>query len=167
MKVIAMKQSEGGAMDTGISQEASQKIAAELCNVLADSYLLLLKTHYYHWNVTGPHFQALHTMFELQYNALFLAVDEVAERIRSLGFVAPGTYREYAALSAVKEDEALPEGWQVMVKNLVEAHEALIRRLRAAIPVAVEGSDDTTADLLTGRLAEHEKTAWMLRSTLG
>ncbi len=167
MGVIAMKNKNGASVNIGIDADSRKSMAEYLSTVLADSYLLLLKTHYYHWNVTGEHFQSLHTMFETQYNELFAAVDEVAERIRSLGFIAPGTYHEYAELSTIAEDKSLPDSWKDMVNNLVEAHEAIARKLHEGIAIAGEAGDDTTTDLLTGRLAAHEKTAWMLRSLLG
>ena len=134
--------------------------------LLADSYTLYLKTHNFHWNVTGPMFNTLHTMFEEQYTALALAVDEVAERIRALGFPAPGSYAAYARLTSVAESEDVP-GATDMVAQLVAAHETVARTAREIFPSAEDGGDEVTVDLLTQRLQYHEKTAWMLRSILG
>ena len=152
-------------IDIGIPESNRVEIAQGLSKVLADSYTLYLKTHNFHWNVTGPMFQTLHTMFETQYNELALAVDEVAERIRSLGEFAPGSYAQFATLSSVKEETGVPEATE-MVKQLVEGHEAVARTARAVYPAADSGSDEATADLLTQRIASHEKSAWMLRSLI-
>jgi len=152
-------------IDIGIPEQQRQEIAADLGRLLADSYSLYLKTHYYHWNVVGPMFQTLHLMFEQHYNALALAVDEVAERIRSLGEIAPGTYREFSGLSAIEEDEEVPAA-EDMIRNLVFAHEQVVRTARSAMPAAEDADDATTADLLTRRMEFSEKTAWMLRSLL-
>ena len=162
--------SEGSAMgamkiDTGISPDHREKIAAGLERVLADSYTLYLKTHKYHWNVTGPMFQTLHVMFETQYTELALAVDEIAERIRALGALSPGSYREFGALTAIPEDDDSPDA-VTMIRRLVEAQETVVRTARAAFPAAAEADDQATADLLTQRMQVHEKTAWMLRSLL-
>jgi len=156
-----------GAMkiDTGIAPAHREKIAAGLEKVLADSYTLYLKTHKYHWNVTGPMFQTLHVMFEEQYTELAMAVDEIAERIRALGALSPGSYREFLALTAVPEDEDHPDA-TTMIRRLVEAQETVVRTARAAFPAAEEADDQATADLLTQRMQVHEKTAWMLRSLL-
>lgn len=152
-------------LNIGIEEGARKDIAQGLSRVLADSYTLYLKTHNYHWNVTGPMFQTLHLMFEGQYTELATAVDDIAERIRSLGEKAPGTYREFGALTSIKEDEgAVPA--REMIANLVESHETLIRTARSVFPKAEEASDEATADLLTQRIQLHEKTAWMLRSLL-
>lgn len=152
-------------IDIGISEKDRKKIAAGLSKLLADTYTLYLKTHNFHWNVTGPMFQTLHLMFETQYNELALAVDLVAERIRSLGFPAPGTYSEYAKLSSIKETEGVPKA-QDMIKLLVEGQEAVVRTARSIFPAAEAAHDEATADLLTQRIQLHEKTAWMLRSLL-
>jgi starvation-inducible DNA-binding protein len=156
-----------GAMkiDTGIEPAQREKIAKGLALVLADSYTVYLKTHKYHWNVTGPMFQTLHVMFEGQYTELALAVDEIAERIRALGTLAPGSYREFAKLTSIPEDEDNPDA-VTMIRRLVEAQEAVVRTARAAFPAAAEADDQATADLLTQRMQVHEKTAWMLRSLL-
>lgn len=149
----------------GIPTEQREAIAAGLSRLLADEYTLYLKTHYYHWNVTGPMFNTLHLMFETQYTALALAVDAVAERIRALGVFAPGSYRQFAELSSVDDDAAVPDALS-MVRNLLLAREACVRTARSVIALAQQGGDEPSADLLTQRLQEHEKTAWMLRSLL-
>lgn len=152
-------------IDIGISQNDREGIADGLSKLLADSYTLYLKTHNFHWNVTGPMFQTLHLMFETQYTELALAVDVIAERIRSLGFPAPGTYKQYAALSTIKEEEGVPKA-QDMIRLLVEGQEAVVRTARSLYPVVEKANDEATADLLTQRIQLHEKTAWMLRSLL-
>ena len=152
-------------LNTGISTEHRQKLADELSRLLADSYTLYLKTHNFHWNVTGPMFQTLHVMFEEHYTELALAVDLIAERIRALGFPAPGSYAAYARLSSVVDTDGVPSAME-MVKLLVEAHETVIRTAREAVNAAEEAGDQATADLGTQRLQIHEKTAWMLRSLL-
>lgn len=152
-------------IDIGIPETERKEIAEGLSHLLADSYLLYLKTHYYHWNVTGPMFQTLHLMFEEHYNELAPAVDVIAERIRALGEFAPGTFGAYGKLGSIKEDNAVPAATD-MIRNLVEAHEAVIRTARKVMPAAEKGGDEATADLVTQRLQIHEKTAWMLRSLL-
>jgi starvation-inducible DNA-binding protein len=152
-------------IDIGIDQNDRQQIAEGLGKLLADTYSLYLKTHNFHWNVTGPMFQTLHLMFEAQYNELALAVDLIAERIRSLGFPAPGTYSEFAQLSSIKETAGVPKA-QDMIRLLVEGQEAVVRTARSLYPVVEKASDEATADLLTQRIQLHEKTAWMLRSLL-
>ncbi|HEY8941743.1 MAG TPA: Dps family protein [Cellvibrio sp.] len=152
-------------IDIGISQSQREEIAHGLSRLLADTYTLYLKTHNFHWNVTGPMFQTLHLMFETQYTELALAVDLVAERIRSLGFPAPGTYKQYAALSSIKEEEGIPNA-QEMIKLLVEGQEAVVRTARSLFATVEAAHDEATADLLTQRIQLHEKTAWMLRSLL-
>lgn len=159
------KKSNATQINIGISDKDRKKIAAGLSRLLADTYTLYLKTHNFHWNVTGPMFNTLHLMFEEQYNELWLAVDLVAERIRTLGVVAPGTYREFAKLSSIPEADGVPAA-EEMVRQLVEGHEAIVRTARAIFPDADAASDEPTADLLTQRLQTHEKTAWMLRSLL-
>ncbi|MDQ3003508.1 MAG: DNA starvation/stationary phase protection protein [Fibrobacterota bacterium] len=153
-------------IDIGIGEKERTDIADGLSKVLADTYTLYLKTHNYHWNVTGPMFQTLHLMFEGQYNELALAVDLVAERIRALGLPAPGTYEDFARLASIKEEAGVP-GAQDMIKKLVQGHEAVVRTSRSVFPVAEKSSDQPTMDLLTQRMQVHEKTAWMLRSLLG
>ncbi|MGD9842275.1 MAG: Dps family protein [Steroidobacteraceae bacterium] len=152
-------------INIGISEADREKIAQGLSKLLADTYSLYLKTHNFHWNVTGPMFQTLHLMFETQYNELALAVDLVAERIRALGFPAPGTYSEYAKLSSIKETAGVPKA-EEMIRLLVEGQEAVVRTARSIFPAADSATDEATADLLTQRIQLHEKTAWMLRSLL-
>lgn len=152
-------------INIGIADKDRKKIADGLSRLLADTYSLYLKTHYFHWNVTGPMFNTLHLMFEEQYNELWLAVDSVAERIRTLGVVAPGTFGDFAKLSSVPEAKGVPAA-EDMIRQLVEGHEAVVRTARAIFPLADAASDEPTADLLTQRLQIHEKTAWMLRSLL-
>jgi starvation-inducible DNA-binding protein len=152
-------------LNIGIDAQHRERIASHLSKVLADTYTLYLKTHNFHWNVTGPMFQTLHLMFEAQYNEAALAVDAIAERIRALGFPAPGTYKQFAALSSIPEDEGVPKAPE-MIKRLVEGHEAVARTARGAFGVASEANDQPSCDLLTQRMQLHEKTAWMLRSLL-
>ncbi len=153
------------AMDTGIAARDRAAIAGGLSRLLADNYTLYLKTHNFHWNVTGPMFNTLHLMFETQYNELWLANDLIAERIRSLGHPAPGTYAEYVKLASVKETPGQP-GAEKMVRLLVEGNEAVARTARGIFPAAERAGDEPTADLLTQRMQVHEKNAWMLRSLL-
>ncbi|HEX9853197.1 MAG TPA: Dps family protein [Woeseiaceae bacterium] len=153
-------------MDIGLTTEQRQNIAAGLSRLLADSYTLYLKTHNYHWNVIGPQFSSLHTMFEQQYTELAIAVDEIAERIRSLGVRAPGSYAEFAKLTAVQEATG-NETATDMIRELVTGQETIVRTARQAFPAADEANDEPTADLLTQRMQSHEKNAWMLRSMLG
>lgn len=152
-------------INIGISDEHRRAIADGLSRTLADTYTLYLKTHNFHWNVTGPMFQTLHLMFETQYNELALAVDAIAERIRALGFPAPGTYSEYAKLSSISETEGVPTA-EEMIALLVEGQEAVARTAREVFATADKANDEPTADLLTQRLQIHEKNAWMLRSLL-
>lgn len=152
-------------IDIGIPEADRQRIVEGLARVLADTYTLYLKTHNYHWNVTGPMFNTLHTMFEVQYNELWMAVDEVAERIRSLGEFAPGTYQAYAELTSIEDDKGVPKA-VAMIENLVKGHEAVARTARAVLPTASDVGDEATADLLIQRMQASEKTAWMLRSML-
>ncbi|MEM0954406.1 MAG: Dps family protein [Pseudomonadota bacterium] len=154
------------SIDIGIDEKDRIEIAAGLSRLLADSYTLYLKTHNYHWNVTGPMFNTLHQMFEVQYTELATAVDEIAERIRALGVVAPGSYKAFAALTEIEEDEAVPTAEQ-MIANLVAGQETVARTARSLFPIVEKASDEPSADLLTQRLQVHEKTAWMLRSMLG
>ena len=152
-------------IDIGIKEADRVKIAQGLSRLLADTYTLYLKTHNFHWNVTGPMFQTLHLMFETQYNELALAVDLIAERIRALGVPAPGTYREFATLSSIKEPKGVPNATQ-MIRELVAGQEAVARTARSVFPLVEKVNDEPSADLLTQRLQVHEKTAWMLRSLL-
>lgn len=153
------------AVNIGISEADRAKIAKGLSKFLADSYTLYLQTHNFHWNVTGPMFNTLHTMFMTQYTEQWAALDLIAERIRALGHSAPGTYAEYAKLASVKEVSGVPKAMD-MVRILVDAQEATARTARGLFPVVDKANDQPTADLLTQRLDVHEKTAWMLRSLL-
>ena len=153
-------------MDTGISTEDRAKIVESLSTVLADAFMVYLKTHNFHWNVTGPMFNTLHTMFMTQYTELWNAVDPVAERIRSLGHPAPGSYAQFSQLASVPDVPVTPPKALEMVRILVQGHEAVARTARELFPVADEASDEPTADLLTQRMTVHEQTAWMLRSLL-
>ena len=152
-------------LNIGINTSDRQDIASGLSKLLADSYSLYLKTHNYHWNVTGPQFNTLHTMFEQQYTELAAAVDEIAERIRALGIKAPGSYSAYAALTSIDEGSG-DERAEEMIRQLVIGQETVARTAREAFPAAEKDSDDPTADLLTQRMQIHEKNAWMLRSML-
>ncbi|WP_282607682.1 Dps family protein [Pelagibius sp. Alg239-R121] len=152
-------------INTGIPEEERKNVAKGLSHLLADSYTLYLKTHNFHWNVTGPMFQSLHAMFEEHYTELATAVDEIAERIRALGEPAPGSYAAFARLSSIQESEDVPNASE-MVKQLVEAHEAVAKTARGVLPIADAGDDEVTMGLLADRLAVHEKTAWMLRSMI-
>jgi starvation-inducible DNA-binding protein len=153
------------AIDIGIDESDREAIADGLRHLLADSYTLYLKTHRYHWNVTGPMFQTLHLMFEQQYNELALAVDLIAERIRALGVLAPGSYHEFSELSAVPQDHDDPDATE-MIQRLVKGQETVVRTARSIFPAVEHARDEPTADLLTQRMQVHEKTAWMLRSLL-
>lgn len=152
-------------MDIGISEQDRHAIVDGLSRLLADTYTLYLKTHNFHWNVTGPMFQTLHLMFETQYTELAAAVDVIAERIRALGSFAPGTYGDFARLSSIKEPDGVPNA-QEMIRQLVQDQEAVIRTARSMFKAVDQASDEPTADLLTQRMQVHEKTAWMLRSLL-
>ena len=153
------------AMDTGISAKDRSKLAQGLSRLLADTYILYLKTHNYHWNVEGPMFQTLHIMFMEQYTEAWNAIDPIAERIRALGHYAPGTYKQYIKLASVKETEGVPKAEQ-MIRQLIEGQETVARTARSVLPVADDANDQPTLDLLTQRLDNHEKNAWMLRSLL-
>lgn len=152
-------------INIGIREDDRHAIAQGLSALLADTYTLYLKTHYFHWNVTGPMFQTLHLMFETQYNELALAVDSIAERIRALGVYAPGTYREFIRLSSISESDGVPKAVE-MISQLVEGQEAVVRTARSLYALVEQAHDEATADLLTQRIQLHEKTAWMLRSLL-
>ena len=153
-------------IDIGISESNRAAIAAGLSKLLADSYTLYLKTHNYHWNVTGPMFNTLHLMFEAQYTELALAVDLIAERIRALGHPAPGSYKAYAELTDIPEEEGTPSA-EEMIRRLVAGQETVVRTARSVFPLVDEAHDEPSADLLTQRMQVHEKNAWMLRSLLG
>jgi len=152
-------------IDIGIDAKDRQKIAEALSRLLADTYGLYLKTHSFHWNVEGPMFNTLHLMFMEQYTELWQALDEIAERIRALGYPAPGSYKAFAKLSSIEETDGVPEAME-MVRELVKGHEAVARTARAAFGATDKASDESSADLLTQRLQVHEKTSWMLRSML-
>ena len=158
----------GPAIDIGISAGDRKKIAQSLSVFLADAYTLYLKTHNFHWNVTGPMFNALHNMFEGQYTEQWTALDDVAERIRALGFNAPGSYAEFIRLSSIKEEPGLTQApdWREMVRQLVVGNEAVCRSARKVLDVADDADDEPTEDLMIQRLQIHEKNAWMLRSLL-
>ena len=156
------------AIDIGIKDADRRRIAEGLSGFLADSFTLYLKTHNFHWNVTGPMFNALHVMFEAQYTEQWGALDEIAERIRALGFNAPGSYAEFIRLSSITEEPGLEDAadWREMVRQLVVGNEAVCRTARRVLDTAEKGNDDPTVDLMTQRLQTHEKYAWMLRSLL-
>lgn len=150
-------------IDIGISSANRETIAGGLKSLLADSYTLYLQTHNFHWNVTGPQFRELHLMFEEHYTELAIAVDDIAERIRTLGIAAPGTYKAFAELSSIEEVEGVP-GATEMVKILQQGHEQVVKTCRAALPAAQEAGDESTIALISDRMRIHEKTAWMLRA---
>ena len=162
---VATRTPPAARIDIGISEKDREKIADGLSRLLADTFALYMKTHNFHWNVKGPMFQTLHVMFEEQYNELWLALDPVAERIRALGFPAPGTASGLAKLSSIAETQGVPDAKE-MVRILVQGHEAVARTARKIFPSVDKASDEPTADLLTQRMQVHEKTAWMLRSLL-
>lgn len=152
-------------IDIGIDEKQRKEISQGLGRVLADSYTLYTKTHGFHWNVTGPMFATLHQMFEVQYTELATAIDEIAERIRALGFWAPASYQQFQELSSIKEETGVPEA-EDMVRQLVAGHETVARTARQVFSLTDNAGDEPTADLLTQRMQLHEKTAWMLRSLL-
>lgn len=159
------KDVRGAGIDIGIATDERQKIAEGLSALLADSYLLYLMTHNFHWNVTGPQFNSLHNMFMTQYTEQWTALDEIAERIRALGFPAPGTYAAFVRLASITEVDGQPKA-NDMVRHLISAQEATARTARRLFPLVNAANDQPSADLLTRRLEVHEKTAWMLRSLL-
>ncbi len=164
----AASSADAPAIDIGLATADRKKIADGLSRFLADSFTLYLKTHNFHWNVTGPMFNSLHVMFEGQYTEQWTALDEIAERIRALGFNAPGSYAEFTSLSSIKEEPGRTDGadWREMVRQLTVGNEAVCRTARKGLEVADKAGDDPTVDLLTQRLQVHEKNAWMLRSLL-
>ena len=155
-------------IDIGISSGDRREIADGLAHVLADAFTLYLKTHNFHWNITGPMFNALHVMFETQYTEQWNALDEIAERTRALGFNAPGSYAEFIKLGSIPEEPGLTDAadWREMVRQLVVGNEAVCRTARKVLKTADDAGDDPTVDMLTQRLQTHEKYAWMLRSLL-
>jgi starvation-inducible DNA-binding protein len=162
---MSTKKSKAPAIDIGIPASHREKIVKGLSALLADSYTLYLMTHNFHWNVTGPQFNSLHAMFMAQYTEQWTALDQIAERIRALGYPAPGTYKEFVKLASIKEVEGVPKATD-MIRHLVAAQEATARTARQLFPVVEAAKDQPTADVLTQRLDVHEKTAWMLRSLL-
>ncbi len=160
------KKSAAPSISIGISDKDRASIAAGLSKLLAETYTLYLTTHNFHWNVTGPMFNSLHAMFMAQYTELWNAVDPIAERIRSLGFPAPGSYAQFAKLSGLPDAPATPPKAMKMVELLMQGHEAIARSARAIFPLVDKAGDEPSADLLTQRLTVHEQTAWMLRSLL-
>ncbi|MCW5774614.1 MAG: DNA starvation/stationary phase protection protein [Rhodospirillaceae bacterium] len=153
-------------VDIGINEPSRQQIAEALSKLLADTYVLYSKTHSFHWNVTGPNFPQLHEMFGTQYNELWTSLDDIAERIRTLGVKAPASPKAMASLASIKEAEGAPPA-EAMVKELLEGHETAIKTARPIVELAQGGGDEGTVDLVIGRIKAHEKTAWMLRATLG
>ncbi len=162
---VLMTRNETLDIDTDVKAENRTAIAEMLGKVLASTYILYHKTQGFHWNVTGPMFQTLHTMFEEQYTELATAIDEIAERIRSLGAFAPASFSAYAELSSIEEEKGVPAA-KDMIRQLVSGHETVIKTARSLYPICDSSDDDATADLLTARIQVHEKTAWMLRSLL-
>ena len=162
---MATKKQQAPQIDIGINNTDREKIVKGLSILLADSYTLYLMTHNFHWNVKGPQFNSLHLMFMTQYTEQWNALDMIAERIRALGYPAPGTYKQFVKLATIKEVEGVPNATE-MVRHLVAAQEATARTARKLFPVVDAANDQPTADLLTQRLEVHEKTAWMLRSLL-
>lgn len=160
-----MKRTQTQSVDIGITAKDRGAISEGLHAFLADTIALYQKTHAFHWNVEGPHFQTLHTMFETQYNELFLATDAIAERIRSLGFPVKATSAELSKVSSIDETPGVPKALE-MVRLLMEGHQAAASSARRVFPLAERANDEATVDLLTQRLQVHEKTAWMLRSTI-
>ena len=163
---MSKKKAKDDAINLGMPDDQRRAIAEGLSRLLADTYTLYLKTHNFHWNVTGPQFNSLHLMFEGQYTELALAVDLIAERIRALGEPAPGSYSAFAKLASIKEADGVPEAAE-MVRILAEDQLAVVRTARSVFPLADAPHDEPTADLLTQRMQVHEKTAWMLRANLG
>ena len=151
-------------INIGISEKDRARSAEALSKLLADTYTLYLKTHGYHWNVEGPHFQSLHIQFMDQYTEMWTAVDELAERIRALGHKAPGSYAQFVKLASIEEENGDPD-WQEMVRNLAQDHEQVTRTAREVLRIAEDISDDATGDVVAPRITLHEKTAWMLRAT--
>lgn len=152
-------------IDIGIDAEKREEIADGLSRLLADTYTLYLKTHNFHWNVKGPMFATLHTLFEEHYTEFAAAIDEIAERIRALGMPAPGSFKQFASLSSIEEETGHPSA-EEMIRQLVEGQEAVVKTARSVLPVANSADDEPTVDLLTQRMQIHEKNAWMLRSLL-
>ncbi|MET0155683.1 MAG: DNA starvation/stationary phase protection protein [Rickettsiales bacterium] len=166
MTASTVKMTDKDALHIGVDTEARANVAEHLSRFLATTYTLYFKTLYYHWNVTGPHFHALHLLFEEQYQDLQQAGDALAERIRALGHFSPGTYREFEKLSAVSHDESLPKKSANMVQNLLRDNEICTQEARKVLEAAEKAGDEVTVDMMVGRMGIHEKAAWMLRSTV-
>lgn len=164
-EVLTQNRKETMEINIGISNEDRKEIAMGLSRLLADSYMVYLKTHNYHWNVTGKLFHSLHEMFEEQYSELAEAIDVIAERIRAIGYRAPGSFREYSEITSIEEDTDQPDAME-MVRRLAVDNETIIRTARETLPACEKAGDEATIDLLTQRLDIHSKTAWMLRSHL-
>jgi starvation-inducible DNA-binding protein len=163
--VMSKVKANTSGINIGISEKDRRNIADGLSRMLADTYTLYLKTHNFHWNVTGPMFQTLHLMFMTQYTEAWTAVDLVAERIRALGYPAPGSYKEFAALTSIKDSNGVPKAKE-MIKQLVDGQETVVRTAREVLPIAEKAGDQPSVDLLSARMEVHEKNAWMLRSLL-
>jgi starvation-inducible DNA-binding protein len=163
--IMSKVKANTSSINIGLSEKDRRAIADGLSRMLADTYTLYLKTHNFHWNVTGPMFQTLHVMFMTQYNETWLAVDLVAERIRALGYPAPGSYKEFAALTCIKDSSGVPNAKE-MIRQLVDGQETVVRTAREVLPIAEKAGDQPTVDLLSARMEVHEKNAWMLRSLL-
>lgn len=161
---VGRKEKEIG-VNIGINERDREEIAQGLSRLLADTYTLYVKTHNFHWNVTGPMFDTLHKLFEAQYRALAEAVDAIAERIRALGFPAPGTYAEFARLASIQEEPGVPDA-ETMIRRLLEGHEAAVRTARSVLPAVNRAHDEPTLNVVSERMQAHEKAAWMLRSLL-
>ncbi len=153
------------SIDIGINENDRMQVAEGLKRLLADTYTLYLQTHNFHWNVTGPQFRELHLMFEEHYTELAIAVDDIAERIRTLGVIAPGTYKAFAALASVEEVEDIPEASN-MIAILTKSHEQVVKTCREALKLAQDADDESSVSLISDRMVLHEKTAWMLRSMI-
>jgi starvation-inducible DNA-binding protein len=161
-----MKQ-EATVVDMAVTPAKREQVAEALSRFLATTFTLYMETLNFHWNVTGEHFMTLHTLFEEQYEELRLASDEIAERVRALGVVCPGTFREFGKLSAISEPESLPKSEMNMVEQLLKHHELASKEANAVLEIAEKASDDVSVDMMVGRMKVHDKTAWMLRSILG
>ncbi|MEO1039663.1 MAG: DNA starvation/stationary phase protection protein [Pseudomonadota bacterium] len=153
-------------INMGLNQDTREAMASAVTRLLADTYALYFKTHAYHWNVTGPRFHDLHAMFETQYTEMWTAVDEIAERVRALGVMAPLSYEEMAAPATLSFDASTPKA-ETMLVNLLEGHEQVVRTAREIVALAGEHADEATADVVAPRITAHEKFAWMLRSAIG
>ncbi len=167
MSKSALKITDDVSVDIGVKEAKREEVAKKLAGFLATTYTLYMKTLYYHWNVTGPQFHSLHTLFEEQYNDLHAAGDEIAERIRALGHFTPGTYKAFGKLSAIKEDSELPQDAMQMVKNLLHDNELASKEARKVLESAEEATDEVSMDMMVERMSIHEEAAWMLRATIG